>query len=86
MTVVLTGGSILELKNFVAENFICSKVVYATRLCNKAHVLAEFGLCVLRRSTLHVTIPSCIEGIVASDLSKPCMESSFPRKKKAKYR
>ena len=52
MTVVLTGGSILELKNFVAENFICSKVVYATRLCNKAHVLAEFGLCVLQEIDL----------------------------------
>ena len=40
----LTGGSILELQNLVADNFICSKVVYVPRLCNKAaHAIAELG-------------------------------------------
>jgi hypothetical protein len=40
----LTGGSILELKNFIEDNFICSKVVYVPKLCNKAaHAIAELG-------------------------------------------
>jgi ribonuclease HI len=69
----LIGGSILELQNFIADNFICSKVVYVPRICNKAdHAIAELGrLCPQETDLAWNGLPNCIEAIVASNNAEP---------------
>ncbi|RLN30516.1 retrotransposon protein, putative, unclassified [Panicum miliaceum] len=69
----MVGGSILERKSFVSENFASSSVVYVPRSCNRAaHAIAALGrMCPQETDLAWNGLPSCIEEIVASDIAEP---------------
>ena len=78
------GGAIVELKQFVEENFLSYEFVHAPRSCNKAaNVLAAVGCSCPLVSVLSWDSTPCIVDVVTSDLAEPqLMENSFPCKKK----
>ena len=67
------GGDILELKNFIRENFNSCAVAYVPRSCNKvAHSLATLGcMCSPEVDLAWNGSPSCIVDLVASDIAEP---------------
>ena len=68
----MVDGAILELKNFIRENFSFCEISFVPRSCNKAvDALATLGyLCSQEIDLAWNGTPSCIGDLVANDFAE----------------